>query len=185
MFKSNFLDGHWIFFIIALLFSIFIGTIISLSLTYKIYKSYKNTKIKIVDVIKFALSKFWTTLGTTLLMILMLIGLFLLLIVPGIIFAVYWTFVISVIIIKNLSGKKALDYSKSVVKKRWWKVLGYSIVLELIPIAITIIAMLCISAYYPSNIGYCVYFIISLLANVFMYVSQTVLFLELDKTKVN
>ena len=184
MFKPDLLNGRWIFFTADILLGALIGMVLSLSLNYNIYQSSKNHKVKFIDALRFALSKFWTAFGTSLLMALMLIGLFLLLIVPGIIFAIYWSFLVPVIIIKNLSGKKALDYSKSVVRKRWWKTLGYSIVLGLIPVAIIMIVMFLMTAYYPSNIGYSIYYIISLLASIFIYTSQIVLFLELDRTKV-
>jgi hypothetical protein len=184
MFQQKIVGMQWIFFIVYMLVSIILGTIMYLALTHYIYKSSNKSKVTIVDSIRFALSKFWTTIGTSLLVILMLIGLFILLIVPGIIFAVYWTFVIPVIVIKNLSGKKALDYSKSVVKKRWWKVLGYSIVLVIIPmVALLIVSMLLSFGFPNSNLAYSIYFLISLMLYVFVYLVDVILFLEFDRTK--
>ena len=186
MFQPKIVGAQWIFFIVYMLASALFGTISCLSLTHYIYKTSKKNNITLVESIKFGLTKFWTAIGTTLLMILMLIGLFILLIVPGIIFAVYWTFVVPVIVIKGLSGKKALDYSKSVVKKRWWKVVGYSIVLSIIPMVILFAASMFLNLSYPdSNIAYCIYYFISLMFYVFLYLFNLILFLELDKTKVN
>lgn len=48
--------------------------------------------------------------------------LLILLIIPGIIWMVYYTFSMQAVTLKNLTGKAALDYSKSLVRGHWWKV---------------------------------------------------------------
>ena len=53
----------------------------------------------------------------------------LLLIVPGIIWAVYYPFVPYVVSVTSVSGKAALNYSKSLVKGRFWRTLGYVFVI--------------------------------------------------------
>ena len=53
----------------------------------------------------------------------------LLLIVPGLIWAVYYAFVPYVVSVTSLSGKKALDYSKSLVKGAFWRTIGYLFVI--------------------------------------------------------
>lgn len=50
--------------------------------------------------------------------------LFFLLIIPGIIYLVYWSLSIFVVLDKGISEKKALNYSKDLVKGHWWRVLG-------------------------------------------------------------
>lgn len=50
--------------------------------------------------------------------------LFFLLIIPGIIYLIYWSLSTFVVLDKGISGKKALNYSKDLVKGHWWQVLG-------------------------------------------------------------
>jgi uncharacterized membrane protein len=64
---------------------------------------------------------------TQLLTALAILGLTLLLVVPGIIFAVYWAFTQQIATLTDKSGRDAMKYSKELVKGRWWKVVGYSL----------------------------------------------------------
>ncbi len=50
-------------------------------------------------------------------------------IIPGIMWAVYYLFVVYVVAMTSLSGKKALDYSKGLVKGAFWRTLGYFFVI--------------------------------------------------------
>jgi uncharacterized membrane protein len=56
----------------------------------------------------------------------------LLLIVPGIIWGLYYSLFIYVVALRGLSGKQALDYSKAIVKGQWWRVFGYLLVINLL-----------------------------------------------------
>jgi hypothetical protein len=58
-------------------------------------------------------------------------GLALLLFIPGVIWSVYYMFSTLVVARGSLWGKDALDYSKSLVKGRWWYVFIVTIVLSL------------------------------------------------------
>lgn len=68
----------------------------------------------------------------SLLLIVFLIPLFILLIIPGIIFGIYWTFSLYALVIDKTSISGALKKSHDVVRGRWWKVFGYVILLGLI-----------------------------------------------------
>lgn len=48
----------------------------------------------------------------------------LLLIVPGIIWSIYYAFMVQVSMLRNLSGKEALNYSKKLVEGKWGKTFG-------------------------------------------------------------
>ncbi len=56
---------------------------------------------------------------------------FILLIVPGIIFAVWFSFTTMIVVLEGLRGKAALQKSKSYVQGRWWPVLGRIVLLGL------------------------------------------------------
>jgi len=80
-----------------------------------------------------------------------LFGLFLLLIIPGLIFAVYWAFILYALITDNTTVTGAFAHSKKVVKGRWWTVFGY-ILFQ----AILIFALLFIIILPFATIGYIV-----------------------------
>jgi hypothetical protein len=70
-----------------------------------------------------AVSRWWPMIWTGMLAGLILLGLTLLLIVPGIIWAVYYAFLVPVVAF-GLSGTEALAESKRLVKGNWWRTFG-------------------------------------------------------------
>jgi len=90
---------------------------------YTYYKAKQGGKLLTVKDLLFSSvidkSVFMKFLTTFLLMTIFLILLFLLFIIPGVIFAVYWSFAVFVVLSRNLSGKQALDYSKRIVQGNW------------------------------------------------------------------
>jgi len=83
------------------------------------------------DALRCALSRWGASVITGLLAGLIVLGMTLLLIVPGIIWSLYYYFFLFVVALRGLSGKAALDYSKSLVQGQWWRVFGYSCIIEL------------------------------------------------------
>lgn len=57
-------------------------------------------------------------------------------VIPGIIWLYYYVFALQVVVIIGVTGKEALDYSKSLVKGNWWRVFGYLLVISLIQLSI-------------------------------------------------
>lgn len=60
-------------------------------------------------------------------------------IVPGVIFYVYWIFVTYAVILSDESGRDALEHSKKIVKGRWWTVAGYSFVFGILGLTLGMI----------------------------------------------
>jgi hypothetical protein len=60
---------------------------------------------------------------------------FILCIIPGIYLAVSWVFTIPLIIDKNMGFWEAMELSRKVVGKHWWKMFGFIVVLALLGIA--------------------------------------------------
>ena len=73
-----------------------------------------------------------TTLGIVTVLLLLL------LIVPGVIYAGYFTFTTIVVSLRGCAGTRALDYSRRLVKGRWWRVVGYSLGFALPMIAVAL-----------------------------------------------
>ncbi len=74
----------------------------------------------------------WKYLLTNLLLGVFLILLLLAFVIPMLIFVIYWSFVMYVILVENKSGMMALNRSKKLVNNYWWAVLGRMAVLQLL-----------------------------------------------------
>lgn len=99
-------------------------------------KLFLGEQIKPLEAFKRAFSNWIGGIKTGLLMLIIVIGYTLLLIIPGIIWGIYYSFVIYIVILRNKTGKAALDYSKSLVTGNWGTLfliyLGIGIVLGVI-----------------------------------------------------
>jgi len=97
----------------------------------------KETSVK--KIIKASKSYFWKYVGLTLLISLALLGLFILLIIPGIIFSVFWIFSTYVLIKEKKGITESMKRSKEIVRGRWWRVFGFSLLLILMAGAVNYI----------------------------------------------
>ena len=98
----------------------------------------KGKKMTYDEVLSGAKNYFSKYLILMILMVLLLIPLFLLLIIPGIIFAVYWTLASYILIKENLSPWESMKKSKKLITGSWWLTVGIALVLILISIVVSI-----------------------------------------------
>lgn len=91
-----------------------------------------NKEIPFRDTFAFARKNFWRYLSLTLLTIICLIPLFILLVIPGIIFLVFWTFASYILLSGNDGAWESMKKSKALVKGRWWRVFGYLLLIIVI-----------------------------------------------------
>jgi hypothetical protein len=89
------------------------------------------------EALRFGASRWMAAFLTNLLASVILFGLMLLFLIPGIIWSVYYNFWIYAVANRGLTGKKALDYSKNLVRGQWWRVFGIQVLLLLITGAVT------------------------------------------------
>ncbi len=92
--------------------------------------------------LRHALSRWGAVVWTGILGSLIVIGMYLLLIIPGIIWSLYYALVVYVVALRGLSGKRALDCSKAIVKGQWWRVFGYLFVIQLLNFVAAIVVSL-------------------------------------------
>ncbi len=101
---------------------------------------------------------FWKYIGFSLVSTIFLIGLFILFIIPGVIFSVFWVFGVYVLLNEDKGILESLGESRSLVRGRWWKTFGYlllalliyvgaSIVLNFLPFAGAILSSLFINSF--------------------------------------
>ncbi len=143
----------------------------------------KQGSLELPDLFRAAGSYFGKLIGSSLLAGILLLGLFLLFIVPGIIYSVYWSFLLYAVLMRDLSGMPALNYSKELVKGNWWNTIGFSLVLGLALlvgiVAVGIIPALIIEL---TTDGYTDYFVslVSDLATVFSTIGMAAYFMQLE-----
>jgi len=117
---------------ISFLVVLFLSIVMYISFIYISVHKEAYPKMTLSHVLKGSFSYFWSYIGLALLMFILLVPLYVLFIIPGIIFSVYWSFSIFVLMRENTSIWQSMKRSKLIIKGRWWKVFGYSILIGLI-----------------------------------------------------
>jgi hypothetical protein len=138
-------DWLSVFAYIQTLLQFFFGIIATIGIAAIVEKSLQGMILSWKDSLHFGLSKWVTAIGTGFLSGLIIFGLTLLLIVPGIIWSIYYYFWIFVVALRDVGGKTALDYSKSLVKGQWWRVFGIVFVIGIIRYIVELIYSLLIN----------------------------------------
>jgi hypothetical protein len=115
------------------------GVIAALGIARIVADRMEGRRISIGKALTHALSRWIPGVWTSFLEGLIVGLLCLALIVPGIVWAGYYTFSNSVVSLRGRSGKSALDYSKSLVRGRWWAIMGRTLALAaavLLPVVV-------------------------------------------------
>ncbi|MBU0757669.1 MAG: glycerophosphoryl diester phosphodiesterase membrane domain-containing protein [Nanoarchaeota archaeon] len=95
-------------------------------------KKNKKKEIGFREALGFSSKHFKSGFTLLIKMTVLLALLYLLFIIPGIIFQIYWAFSFYALINDKVDISKAMDHSKKVVKGRWWLVWSYLFLLGLI-----------------------------------------------------
>ncbi len=105
--------------------------------------------------------------------------------IPATIYSVYWKFAASAVFLnKTERNKKALAYSKSIVKGRWWKTVWYQLALGFIIFVAIFVGQLIISVLLKGTfIGITVTGIFAALCYSFAMIVNLKTFLTFDATK--
>jgi len=143
-FRGNFSDliknslgqGEGFFSIYGLLFLIIFLVILLVivfaqaSYFYIALSKKKNPLLR--EIFNNAKKYFWKYIALSIVLSFFLFFLYLALIIPGIIFSVYWIFAFYILISENKGIMDSLRRSKEIVKGRWWKVFGFLALMVLI-----------------------------------------------------
>lgn len=124
--------GSLVFSILYALLAMIAQTFFTLALAEYVSKKVEGKSVTWQEAFTVAKNLLLDGVLTNLLMTVLLIGLFILLIVPGVIFSIYWSFALIAVALKGKKNMDALAYSKDIVTGRWWMTLGYFILLGLI-----------------------------------------------------
>ena len=123
-------------YIFALLIALLILHIINLTITatfiYYLENAFKNKKITLKESFLMATDKIWVLIVTEAILAIFLLGLTFLLIIPALIFFVFWIFYLYSSIIRDKNYIEALKYSKHLIENNWFRSLGYGIIFSLL-----------------------------------------------------
>jgi len=123
-----------VLFVLVVLISIVLYTMLMISYIHLALS--KKNEVSLSETLGVAKKNFWRYLGFAIVMGIFLVVLYILLIIPGIIFTVYWAFASYVFIHKNTTVMGALKESKNIVRGNWWKVFWRGLLLFIIYIVV-------------------------------------------------
>lgn len=112
--------------------------------------SYLKKKFTYKEAVALMKKRYWSYIGFNIVFALYLFGLFILLIIPGIIFLVYWSMAHYIYLGENKKIGESLKASRAAVTGNWWRVFGYYLVILLLYIAVTLILELILPSYIVS-----------------------------------
>ncbi len=140
--EAHGLRGLWTYMRLIELTELLIGVLATMALARLIESSVSGEPITWSTALRHALTRWGASIWTALLGGMIIVGMCLLLIIPGIIWALYYSLFVYVVALRGLSGKEALDYSKGIVKGQWWRVFGYLLVIIVLEIIACLIVTL-------------------------------------------
>jgi hypothetical protein len=178
--------GDFYYMVLSQVF-IFLLTLLNLipnmAVAYIVQETIGGRKVGFTSSFRFAISLWGAAVLTCLLMELMLLGLVFLLVIPAIIWGNYYSFYINAIANRGLKYRAALDYSKDLVKGRWWKIYGTSLALGFAIIIPTLIVSFILSRFIPNPLISVILDLINCLSINFLMVTYSIWFLNLDAIK--
>lgn len=122
--------------------SILISLILLIAVAGLITMSLKKEKYTKKEIVSAGKDNYWKLFAFFVVNAVFLIGLFILLIIPGIIFMVYWMFGAFVLVDEKRGIKESLKRSHELVKGKWWKTFGYILLLTLVVVLVYVVFMI-------------------------------------------
>ncbi|WMJ79767.1 hypothetical protein RBU49_12945 [Clostridium sp. MB40-C1] len=157
-----------------------ISVFIDVGAIYITYKCVNNEElIEKYQLLRDVFSKWKSIIWADVLTTIIIIGLTMFFIIPGIIGGIYYSLAIQVVILKGLSGGDAIHYSKEIVDEYWWNIFVIQ-ALAVIMKVIVALPMGYISEHFICNITF--YTILDLV-RIFFTIVLTLVFFTLDFTK--
>ncbi|MCY6369922.1 hypothetical protein [Clostridium ganghwense] len=158
---------------------VYIDVFIEVGAIYITYKYVNDEYVECNQLCKAIFSRWKGIIWTTIVAGIILLGFSLLLVIPGVIFWIYYSFIFQAVVIKNLSGTDALSYSKNLVKGYWWNLF----IIQILRIITAVIVILPIN-FISKNVIYGVISNTSVhFVMIFFDVAITICFFSLDSMK--
>jgi len=125
-----------------------INLFVWIGIAFIVEKSVQGELVSLREIFKLSFSRLDDVFGTSLLVSIIILGLTLLLVVPGIIWSNYYSFAVIITALRNMKAKAALQYSKKLVQGQWWRVFWIYTAIR-IPIVIFNLLILLLSRQVP------------------------------------
>jgi hypothetical protein len=125
----QFMGFNWIIYIVFYCFTFSISLIFIPAIIYLVENVIQMHPVTGMDAIRHSLSRWPSVLGMSLLQIINVFLLSLLFFIPGVIWGNYYTFSYYAASVRGMGGKRALEYSKNLVKGQWWKIFGIKLLI--------------------------------------------------------
>lgn len=177
--------------VLILTTAIVMSIILGITMTQVVAKRYQNQTVGTVKQ-EFIATKpvFWSAIGAMILSGLAILGGFILLIIPGIIFSIWFAFSSYAAVIDGHKAGAALSYSKSLVRGRWFEVFWRLFVPGLFVAALYLALDLVVgipSALIP-KVGGILSSILTIIGNILLgplaFLPAIILYIELKRTPV-
>ncbi len=118
--------------LMVLVLALILSPIGTAAILHVIGQEFVDRRVSVGEALSFALGRFGSLLGTSILFgLIYLVGL-VLCIVPGIIWAVWYGFFAQVVVMENLGGMDALNRSRQLVSGFGWRVFGVLLLLTVL-----------------------------------------------------
>jgi len=131
------LQAKYLIPIIILFVIIFVlGLLMSVSFVYNAL--YRKKEMSVRETLAGGKKYFWKYFWFSIVYFIFIALLFLLFIIPGIIFSVFWAFALYVLVGENKGILESLKTSHNLIRGKWWRVFGYLLLFMLIAIAISL-----------------------------------------------
>lgn len=156
----------------------------SLAMPVLIESSVLDREASLRDSLSSGFAKFPAGAVTAMFGSIIIFGLCLLLVIPGIIWMYYYIFLNEAVALRNLRGMEALRYSKHLVQGNWWNVFWILLVCFCI-LSVVVALPTALAALFPGKgmLAHGVQLVLSTFALAFFHVLRTLLFLALECLK--
>lgn len=139
------------------------------------------------EALQYAISRFWPMAVTGVMTSVIVFGAAILLIIPAVIFGIYFSQAAYAAALRDLSGWAAIDYSRQLVKGNWWRVFGILLLFSLITVAAGLLVNFALTMLrpflYPLGLHLLLPFLAQQLLNMFPVVGLTLLFFDLENAR--
>lgn len=136
-FLGVFFSWKYLLVIIFGIITFLLGLWMSVSFIYN--SLYRKKEMSVRETLSGGKKYFWKYLLFSIVYGIFLIGLFLLFIIPGIIFMIFWVFSSYVLIGQNKGILESLKTSREIVRGKWWHTFGFLLLFGLIMIGISLV----------------------------------------------
>lgn len=138
---------------IAIIVVVAVIAVVSILANIALMLAVSDKEASVMGYFKMALPFFWGYTAVAIMMGVAVIFGFILLIIPGIIFAVWFSQALYVRVFENIGSFDAMKRSKAYVKGRWWGVVGRYLVIGIFSLIVSLVSQLIGAGFVESEIA--------------------------------